>query len=121
MGFGSVRARVLGQEARKPQAAELAREKALVAGAMCEGALGLSTGLFYAPQSFATTDEVAAVAAKAGKRGGMYDTHQRDESNYDVGLMASTREAIEIGRRAGTPVHFAHLKALGVGRGRRPS
>lgn len=114
VGFGAIRARVLGQDDRAPTPAELAREKALAARAMCEGALGLSTGLFYAPQRFATTDEVAAVAAEAGKRGGMYDTHQRDESSYSIGLMASTREAIEIGRRAGMPVHFAHLKALGV-------
>ena len=114
VGFGAVRARVLGQDARAPTAAELAGEKALVAKGMCEGATGFSTGLFYAPQSFATTDEVAAVAAEAGRRGGMYDTHQRDESNYTIGLLASTREAIEIGRRAGAPVHIAHLKALGV-------
>ena len=114
VGFGAIRARVMGQDDRVPNAAELAQEKALAAGAMCQGALGLSTGLFYAPQSFATTDEVAAVAAEAGKRGGMYDTHQRDESSYSIGLIASTKEAIEIGRRAGTPVHFAHLKALGV-------
>ena len=57
---------------------------------------------------------MVAVAAEAGKRGGIYDTHQRDESSYTIGLIASTKEAIEIGRRAGMPVHFAHLKALGV-------
>ncbi|MET3709535.1 N-acyl-D-aspartate/D-glutamate deacylase [Sphingomonas trueperi] len=114
VGFGSIRQHVLGQDARAPTSAELSEEKRLAAGAMCEGAYGLSTGLFYPPQSFAKTEEVAAVASEAGKRGGMYDTHQRDESNYAIGLLASTREAIEIGRIAGTPVHFAHLKALGV-------
>ncbi len=114
VGFGAIRQRVLGEANRAPTAAELAQEKALAAKAMCEGAIGLSTGLFYAPQSFATTDEVAAVAAEAGSRGGMYDTHQRDESDYTIGLIASTKEAIEIGRRAHMPVHFAHLKALGV-------
>lgn len=114
VGFGAIRERVLGEADRVPTATELAEEKRLAAKAMCEGATGLSTGLFYAPQSFAKTDEVAAVAAESGKRGGMYDTHQRDESNYTIGLIASTKEAIEIGRRAGTPVHFAHLKALGV-------
>ena len=114
VGFGAVRARVLGEADRAPTAAELAAEKRLVAKGMCEGAYGLSTGLFYAPQSFAGTDEVVAVAAEAGRRGGLYDTHQRDESNYTIGLIASTKEAIEIGRRAGMPVHFAHLKALGV-------
>ncbi|MGN5373427.1 N-acyl-D-amino-acid deacylase family protein [Sphingomonas hankookensis] len=114
VGFGAVRGRVLGQDDRAPTAPELAREQALVAKAMCEGAYGLSTGLFYAPQSFAKTDEVIAVAREAGLRGGMYDTHQRDESNYTIGLLGSTREAIEIGRQANMPVHFAHLKALGV-------
>jgi len=114
VGFGAIRERVLGQADRAPSPAELAEEKRLAATAMCHGATGLSTGLFYAPQSFAKTDEVVAIATEVGRRGGMYDTHQRDESNYTIGLLASTREAIEIGRRAGTPVHFAHLKALGV-------
>lgn len=114
VGFGTIRARVLGQADRAPSPAELAREAALVAKGMCEGAYGLSTGLFYAPQSFAKTAEVVAVAREAGRRGGTYDTHQRDESDYTIGLLASTREAIEIGREAGMPVHIAHLKALGV-------
>lgn len=114
VGFGSVRQRVLGQDARAPNAAELDRMKALVATGMCEGALGLSTGLFYAPQSFARTDEVVAVAREAATRGGLYDTHQRDESSYSIGLLGSVEEAIEIGRQTGMPVHFAHLKALGV-------
>ena len=112
--FGAIRTHVLGQDARAPTSAELAEERRLAAKGMCEGAYGLSTGLFYPPQSFAKTDEVAAVASESGKRGGMYDTHQRDESNYSIGLLASTREAIAIGKSAGTPVHFAHLKALGV-------
>lgn len=114
VGFGPVRQRVLGQDARAPNAAELDRMKALVAKGMCEGAAGLSTGLFYAPQSFAATGEVIAVAREAASRGGIYDTHQRDESSYSIGLLGSVNEAIEIGRRAGMPVHFAHLKALGV-------
>lgn len=114
VGFGAVRQRVLHDEARPPSPAELQEMKGLVAKAMCEGATGLSTGLFYAPQSFATTEEVIAVTREVGLRGGMYDTHQRDESTYTVGLLASVGEAIRIGREAGTPVHFAHLKALGV-------
>lgn len=114
VGFGSIRTHVLGEDARAPTPAELAEERRLAAKGMCEGAYGLSTGLFYPPQSFAKTDEVVAVAREAGLRGGMYDTHQRDESNYSIGLIRSTREAIEIGRRARMPVHFAHLKALGV-------
>ena len=114
VGFGAVRQRVLGQDARAPDAAELDAMKALVAKGMCEGATGFSAGLFYAPQSFAKTDEVVAVAREAAIRGGLYDTHQRDESSYTIGLLGSVNEAIDIGKQAGMPVHFAHIKALGV-------
>jgi len=114
VGFGAVRERVLGQASRAPDGAELERMRALVAKGMCEGAIGLSTGLFYAPQSFATTDEVIVLAREAARRGGIYDTHQRDESSYTIGLLKSVAETLEIGRAAGLPVHFAHLKALGV-------
>lgn len=114
VGFGAVRSRVLGQDDRAPSTQELQQMRGLVAKAMCEGAFGLSTGLFYAPQSFAGTDEVVAVAREAALRGGIYDTHQRDESSYGIGLLGSVEEALEIGRRAAIPVHISHIKALGV-------
>ena len=114
VGLGPVRRRVLGDEDRAPDADELAQMRGMVADAMCQGAIGLSTGLFYAPQSFATTDEVVALAEEAAVRGGVYDTHQRDESSYSIGLMGSIEEVLEIGRRARIPVHIAHIKALGT-------
>jgi N-acyl-D-amino-acid deacylase len=114
VGFGAVRAQVLGKAGRAPTPEELQRMRALVAGAMCRGALGLSTGLFYAPQSFAGTGEVVALAREAGRRGGVYDSHIRDESSYTVGLAAAVDEAIAIGREAGLPVNISHIKALGV-------
>ena len=113
VGFGAVRKAVIGDAARAPTPDELAKERALVVQGMCEGAIGLSAGLFYAPQSFAKTDEVIALAKEAGKRGGIYDTHQRDESSYSIGLIASTKEVLQIGREGGIPVHFSHIKALG--------
>jgi len=114
VGFGAVRERVIGAANRAPTAAELAAMKALVTKGMCQGALGLSTGLFYAPQSFARTDEVVALAREAAARGGTYDSHIRDESSYTVGLGAAIDEAIAIGRQARMPVHISHIKALGV-------
>jgi N-acyl-D-amino-acid deacylase len=114
VGFGAVREAVLGKDARAPTPSELERMKQLVARGMCDGAIGLSAGLFYAPQSFAKTDEVVALAKEAARRGGVYDTHQRDESSYSIGLMNSVREVLQIGREAAIPVHFAHLKALGI-------
>ncbi|HEX8569850.1 MAG TPA: amidohydrolase family protein [Caulobacteraceae bacterium] len=114
VGFGAVRRAVVGEAARAPSPDELARMKSLVAGAMCQGAVGFSAGLYYAPQSFAKTDEVVALAREAGPRGGLYDTHLRDESSDNIGLLAAVDEALEIGRRAGLPVHIAHIKAQGV-------
>ena len=114
VGFGAIREKVVGEDNRTPTAAEMARMKGLVADAMCQGALGLSTGLFYAPQSFATTEEVIELAKEAGKRGGSYDSHIRDESSYTVGLAAAIDEAIRIGREGRLPAHISHIKALGV-------
>jgi N-acyl-D-aspartate/D-glutamate deacylase len=114
VGFGAVRSQVLGAVNRAPDEGELRRMRSLVAGAMCQGALGLSTGLFYAPQSFARTSEVVELAREAGRRGGVYDSHIRDESSYTVGLAAAVDEAITIGREARLPVNISHIKALGV-------
>jgi len=114
VGLGPVRRKVVGDDDRAPTADELGRMKQLVATAMCSGALGFSTGLFYAPQSFAKTDEVVALAREAGVRGGVYDSHLRDESSYSIGLAGAVDEAIGVGREAGLPVHIAHIKALGV-------
>ncbi|MDO9472655.1 MAG: amidohydrolase family protein [Caulobacter sp.] len=114
VGFGAVRRAVVGQADRAPTPAELARMKTLVAGAMCEGAVGFSTGLYYAPQSFSTTEEVIALAREAATRGGVYDSHLRDEGSDNIGLLAAVEEALRVGREAGMPVHFAHIKALGV-------
>ncbi|MGZ8342073.1 MAG: N-acyl-D-amino-acid deacylase family protein [Allosphingosinicella sp.] len=114
VGFGAVRRQVLGASNRPPSDSELGRMRSLVAAAMCKGAMGLSTGLFYAPQSFAKTEEVAALAREAGRRGGTYGTHLRDESSYTIGLAAAVDEAITIGREGRLPVHISHIKALGV-------
>jgi N-acyl-D-amino-acid deacylase len=113
-GFGTIREKVIGEAKRAPTPEELAQEQALVRQAMCAGALGLSTGLFYAPQSFSQTDEVVALASVAGKLGGYYDSHLRDEANYTVGLGAAVDEAIAIARDGHIPVHISHIKALGV-------
>jgi N-acyl-D-amino-acid deacylase len=114
VGFGPVREAVLGQAARAPTLQELDRMRGLVAQAMCQGAVGFSAGLYYAPQSFSQTDEVIALAREAGLRGGLYETHLRDESSDNIGLLAAVEEALRIGREAELPVHFAHIKAQGV-------
>jgi N-acyl-D-amino-acid deacylase len=81
--------------------------------AMQQGAIGMSTGLYYAPGSFAKTEEVIALAKVAAKYGGVYDTHMRDEDSYSIGLIGSVEETLRIGKEAGIPVHISHIKALG--------
>jgi N-acyl-D-aspartate/D-glutamate deacylase len=113
-GFGTIRQRVLGMSGAPASPAQIDAMRALVDSAMREGALGLSTGLFYPPQSFAATEEVIALAKVAARHGGIYDSHLRDESSYTIGLLGSIEETLRIGREAALPVHVAHIKALGV-------
>ena len=114
IGHGAIRKQVMGNSKRQPTMHELQKMKELVNSAMQEGALGLSTGLFYAPGSFSETKEIIALAKVVAKHGGVYDSHIRDESTYNIGLEASIDEVLEIGSKADIPVHIAHIKALGV-------
>jgi len=113
VGHGAVRREVLGNADAQPTAEQLEKMKALVRGAMEEGAFGLSTGLFYVPGSFAKTEEVIALAKVAAVLGGIYDSHLRDEDSYSVGLLGAIEEAIRIGREAKIHVNISHIKALG--------
>lgn len=78
VGFGPVRQSQLGDAGAAPDAAQLDAMKELVASAMCQGAIGFSTGLYYTPQNFSTTKEVIALAEVAAAHGGVYDSHIRD-------------------------------------------
>jgi N-acyl-D-aspartate/D-glutamate deacylase len=114
IGQGTVRREVMGMSDAKPTAEQLDRMKALVDAAMKEGAIGMSTGLYYAPGSFSSTEEVIELARIAAQHGGIYDTHMRDESSYSIGLLGSVRETIRIGEEAHLPVMISHIKALGA-------
>jgi len=108
VGHTSCRVGVMGEESRAPSSAELAEMRSAVEAAMEEGAFGLSSGLVYAPGMFADTDEVVALAEGIAPDNGVYFTHIRGEADT---LLDAIAEAIEIGRRAGTPVQISHLKA----------
>lgn len=110
VGFGSVRQAVLGRSDKVPSADELARMKQLVGAAMHAGAFGISTGLLYVPQTYATTDEVIAISRVAADSGGIYTSHLRKEG---LGLLDGVAEAIRIGKEAGMPVVLTHHKAVG--------
>ncbi len=110
VGAEQVRVCVIGFEDRPPTDEELKRMQALVATAMEEGALGLSSALVYPPGFFASTDELIVLAKTASEHGGIYATHMRSESN---GIFDSLNETIRIGREANIPVEIFHLKAAG--------
>ncbi|HKE04701.1 MAG TPA: prolyl oligopeptidase family serine peptidase [Blastocatellia bacterium] len=114
VGHGAVRQSVMGMSDAAPTPEQLEKMRALVRQGMDDGALGLSTGLYYAPGSYAKTEEVIELAKVAAERGGVYDPHQRDESSYTIGLLGSIEEVIRIGREARIPVHISHIKALGA-------
>lgn len=107
---GSVRRAVMGDVDRAPTPEELAAMRREVAAAMRQGAMGLSTGMIYAPASFASTEELVALAEEAARHGGGYASHIRSEGD---GLIDAIEEAIEVGERAGTWVQIHHLKAAG--------
>ncbi len=107
VGHGAVRAEAMAWERRPPGPEELATMRRLVAEAMEQGAVGLSTGLIYAPGMYAATDEVVALAEEAATRGGVYASHIRGEGEH---LFRAVDEALDVGRRAGLPVHVSHLK-----------
>ena len=86
IGHGTLRSAVIGQEDRPPTSDELNEMKSLTGEALDAGALGFSTGLFYAPGYYARADEVIAIAEEVGKRNKLYSTHQRDEGTISVGL-----------------------------------
>lgn len=107
VGATQVREYVVGFDNRPPTPAELERMKQLVAEAMKDGALGVSTSLQYVPARFARTDEIVELAKVARQYGGIYATHQRSEANA---LDESLVEVFEIARRGQIPVEIWHLK-----------
>jgi N-acyl-D-amino-acid deacylase len=112
VGQGSIRQAVLGLENRKATAEEIAKMKDITRQAMRDGALGLSTGLFYVPGNFTPTEEVVELAKVAAEFGGMHISHMRDEA---AGVLDSVRETIRIGEEGGLPTQVTHHKIIGAG------
>jgi len=107
VGATQVREYVIGYDDRPPTTAELEQMRKLVADAMKDGALGVSTSLQYVPARFARTDEIVELAKVARQYGGIYITHQRSEANA---IDDSMKEVFEIARRANIPAEIWHFK-----------
>lgn len=110
VGANTIRTHVLGYENRAPKPEEIERMKALVKQAMEEGAMGTTTALIYAPDNYATTEELIELSKVAAAYGGMYISHMRSEGNN---IFAAVDETIRIAREAGLPAEIYHLKMAG--------
>jgi len=110
VGHGNLRKMVVGYDDRLPTRAELEKMKRVLAGAMKQGAFGMSTGLIYPPGSYAQTPELIELAKVAASFGGIYTSHIRGEGNT---LFKAVQEAVTIGKKAKIPVEISHHKAGG--------
>ena len=114
VGHHEILKAIIGKSDVEPTPAQIIEMQKLMQKEMDAGAFGMSTGLYYSPGSYTSTEEVIALAKIVAKNGGVYDTHLRDESSNTIGLIASIQEAIKIGRQAKLPIHISHIKCLGV-------
>jgi N-acyl-D-amino-acid deacylase len=110
VGATQVRRMVLGDDDKQPTPAQLEQMQALVREGMKDGAVGVSTSLEYSPAPYARTEELIALATEAGKSGGIYASHMRNESDA---VLEAIDEALRIGREAHIPVEIWHIKVAG--------
>jgi len=110
VGLGTIRGGTIGTIDRPASPSELSRMQDMVKEALDQGALGISTGLVYAPGMYADTQEIVELAKCAANKSGIYASHIRGEGEN---LAPAVEEAIQIGREASIPVQISHLKASG--------
>jgi len=108
VGHGNLRAFVVGKNDIQPDAAQLRRMQDLLSEMLAAGAVGLSTGLEYAPGSYAKTDELIELCKVVARHGKIYATHMRNE---DDTLEEAVAEALQICRMSGASLQISHLKA----------
>ncbi len=110
IGHNDVRKAVMGSANRDPNEEEMKKMEAIVAQAMRDGAVGMSTGLIYIPGTYSKTEEVVRLAKVASQYNGVYASHMRDEADS---VTQAIEEALHIGREAKMPVEISHFKLSG--------
>ena len=110
IGHGAVRVAVIGMANRAATPEELDRMRQLVRTGMRQGAVGLSTGLFYVPANYAPPEEAIELGRVAGELSGFHQSHMRDEASH---LIDSVHETIAIGEQGGLPTQVTHHKGIG--------
>jgi N-acyl-D-amino-acid deacylase len=111
IGHHTLRLNAMGMKAEAPSPSELAAMAALLEEGLVAGALGLSTGLFTPPGSYAERDEIHTLCRVLKRHNGLYFTHLRDEAD---GVITAVEEAIEVARETGVHVEIVHLKCSGT-------
>ena len=107
VGLNNIWRSVMGNSFDRPTAEQMTRMKQLVAEALRDGALGLSSQVMMPPGSLATTDDLVQLCQPVAEQGGIYSSHIRNEG---TGVFDAVKEAIAVGERAGVPVDVIHLK-----------
>lgn len=110
IGMGTVRECAVGEDNREPTPQEMEKARKYVEDAMRAGAIGLSAGLIYEPNSFAKTEEIIELAKIAAQYRGIYSVHMRSEG---LRIQEAIDETIRIGEEAKLPVHIMHFKVSG--------
>jgi N-acyl-D-amino-acid deacylase len=110
VGFGAIRREVMGTENVQPTSSQLEEMLSILDKALSEGAWGLSTGLQYIPDRYASTEEIISLTKVVEKYGGIYSSHMRSEEEK---LVEAVEETVRIGKESGARVNIAHLKASG--------
>lgn len=110
VGHGNLRGSVVGYDNRRPSPKEMDGMKQLLADAVSEGAIGLSSGLIYPPGVYSDTAELAELARVLRDRDLIYTSHMRSEGTR---LLEAIDEVISIGRGAGIKVQVSHIKTAG--------
>lgn len=110
VGEGEVRVNVLGEADVAPTPEQLGTMRTLVHEAMEEGALGVTTALIYAPNNYAKTAELIAMAKESARCGGIYTAHMRSEGDH---IQEAVQETIDIAKASGAPAEIHHLKLMG--------
>ena len=110
VGAGTARVMVLGEGDVQPSPDQLEQMRGHVRKAMEEGALGVTTALIYAPNTYAKTPELVALAQESARCGGIYSAHVRSEGDR---LLPAIQESIDIARASGAPAHIYHFKQAG--------
>ncbi len=111
VGHGTIRTQVMGLVNRQATPEELDKMRELARQGMLDGAVGISTGLFYVPGNYANTEEVIELAKVVGRMGGFHESHMRDETDH---IADSVRETIRIGEEGGLPTQITHHKIIGA-------